>query len=83
MRFEVASGHVGREDGEYEHVVKGPIIWDGGGRCRTHGEDLERADSIEGQLGLEHDGLGAFPGALVNSGSGVVDPRPTVDGEWR
>ena len=62
--------------------MKRSTIWDGGGRCRTHGEDLQRADPIEGKLGLEINGVDAFPGALANGGSGAVGLRPTVDGEW-
>ena len=62
--------------------MKGPTIWDGGGRCWTHCEDLEGADPVEGQLSFENDGVCAFPGALANGGGGVVDLRPTVDGEW-
>ena len=46
--FGVASGHVGWEVEVQGLVVKGPTIWDGGGRCRIHGEDLERSDPIEG-----------------------------------
>ena len=81
-RFGVASGHVGREFEVQELVLKGPTIWDGGGWCWTHGKDLEGADPVEGWLGLENDGVGAFPGALATGDGGVVDPRPTVDGEW-
>ena len=40
--------HVGREVGVQELAVKGPDIWDGGGRYRAHGEDLERVDPVEG-----------------------------------
>ena len=47
-RLGVASGHVGREIEVQELVVNGPTIWDSGGRHRAHGEDLERADPIEG-----------------------------------
>ena len=47
-RFGVVSGHVGREVEVQELVVKGPTIWNDGGRCRAHGDDLERADPIEG-----------------------------------
>ena len=46
--FGVASGHVGQEVEVQELVVKVPIIWDGGGRGRTHCKDLEEADPIEG-----------------------------------
>ena len=47
-RFGVAFENVGREVEVQELVVKGSTIWDGGGRRRTHGEDLEMADPIEG-----------------------------------
>ena len=47
-RLEVASGHVGWEVEVQEFVVKGPTIWDSGDRCRSNGEDRERADPIEG-----------------------------------
>ena len=77
-RLDVASGHVGREVEVQELVVKGPTIWDSGGRCSAYGEDLERVDPIEGYLGLENYGVGALPGALTNGGSGVVDPAEGV-----
>ena len=47
-RFGVASGHVGREVEVQELVLKGPTIWDGGGRCWTHGKNLEGANPVEG-----------------------------------
>ena len=80
--FGVTSGRVGREVEVQELVMKGPTIWDGGGRCWTYGEDFEGAAPVKGQLSIENDGVGAFPSALTNGGGGVVDPRPTVDGEW-
>ena len=47
-RFGVASERVAREVEVSDLVVKGPVIWDGGGRCRAHGEHLERTDLVEG-----------------------------------
>ena len=44
----VASRHVGWDVEVQELVLKGPFIWDGGGRWWAHGEDLERADQVEG-----------------------------------
>ena len=81
-RFGVAFGHVGRKVEVQELVLKEPVIWDGRGRCWTHGKDLEGADSVEGWLSFEDDDVGAFPGALANGGGEVVDPHSTVDGEW-
>ena len=46
--FKVASEHIGQEVEVKELVMKGPTIWDGGGRCWTHGEDLQRGDPVEG-----------------------------------
>ena len=81
--FGVASRHA-RENAEVQElVVKGPSMRNGRGRCWTHDEDLERADPVEGEFGLENCGVGAFLYALANGGSGVVDPCPTVDRERR
>ena len=81
--FGVASRHVGAEVGVEELVMKRPAIGNGGGRCRAHGENLERANPVEGELGLENGGVGAFLGALADGGSSVVDSRPTAGGERR
>lgn len=79
----VESRHVGGNVRDYELVVEEPSIRTGGGRCRALGEDLERADPVEGEFSLDNGRVGAFPDALTNGSSGVVDPRSTVDGEQR
>ena len=56
--FEVASRHVREKAEVQQFVVKGPAIGDGGGRCRTYGENLEGAYPVEGELGLENGGVG-------------------------
>ena len=81
--FGVASRNVGGEVEVEELVMKRPTIRNGGGRCRAHGENLERANPVEGELGLENGGVGASLGALADGGSSVVDPRPTAGGERR
>ena len=81
--FRVASGHVGGEVEADELAMKRPAIRNGGGRCRPHGENLERANPVEGEFGLENGGVGAFLGALADGGSSVVDSRPTAGGERR
>ena len=58
--------------------MKGSAIGDGGGRYRACGENLGGAYPIEGELGLDNSGVGAFLGTLADGGSGVVDPRPNV-----
>ena len=62
-------------------ILKGPTVRNGGGRCRAHGENLERANPVEGELGHENGGVGAFLGTLANGGSRVVDPGPTAGGD--
>lgn len=64
-------------------VVEGPSIRNGGGRYRAHGAHLERVDPVEEEFDLENGGVGAFPDALANGNSGVVNPRPTVNGQRR
>ena len=81
--FGVASGHVGGEVEVEELVMKRPAIRNGEGRCRADGENLERANPVEGEFGLENGGVGAFLGALADGGGSVVDPRPIADGERR
>ena len=81
--FGVTSRHIGGKVELQQFVVKGPAIGDGGGRCRAYGENLEGAYPIEGELGFENGGVGAFLGTLADGCSGVVDPRPTADGERR
>ena len=61
----------------------GPAIGDSGGRCRAYGENLEGGYPIEGELGLEDGGVGAFLDTLADGCSGVIDPRPTAGGERR
>ena len=63
--------------------MKGSAVEGGGGWCRANGENLEGVYPIEGELDLENGGVGAFLGAWADGGSGVVDPRPTADGERR
>ena len=79
----VASRHVRGEVEVEELVMKTPAISSGGGRCRAHGENLERTNPVEGELGLEDGGVGAFLGVLADGGSSVVDSRPTAGGERR
>ena len=50
--FGVASRHVGGEVEVEELFMKRPAIRNGGGRCRARGENLERANSVEGKLVL-------------------------------
>ena len=81
--FGVASRHVGGEIEVEELVMKRPAIRNGGGWCRAHGENLKRVNPVEGELGLENGGVGAFLGALADGGNSVVDPRQTAGGERR
>ena len=78
--FRTTSRHVGGEVEVEKLVLKGPAVRNGGGRCRAHGENLERANPVEGGLGLENGDVGAFLGALANGGSRVVHPGPTTGG---
>ena len=79
--FEVTSTHVGGEIEVHQFVVKGPAIGNVGGRCRAYGENFQRAYPVEVELGLENGGVGAFLGPLADGCGGVVDPRPTADGD--
>ena len=81
--FGVTSTHVGGEIEAQQFVMKGPAIGNVEGRCRAYGENLQRAYPVEVELGLENGGVGAFLGTLADGCSGVVDPRPTADGERR
>ena len=45
--------------------MKGPAIGDGGGRCRAYGDNLEGTYLIDGEVGLENGGVGAFLGTLA------------------
>ena len=60
--------------------MEGSVIEDVGGRRGAHGENLERFDLVEGELGLEHDGVDAFFGAVLDGGRGVVDPCLAANG---
>ena len=51
-RFGDASRRVGREIKVQEFVVKRPIIWDSGGRCKAHGEDLKGPIQLKDSLVL-------------------------------
>ena len=63
VAFGVASRHVGGEVEVEELAMKRPAIRNGGGRCRAHGKNLERARPVGGELRLENGGVGAFFGA--------------------
>ena len=78
--FGVASRHVGGEVEVEELFMKRPAIRNGGGGCRAHGENLRRANLVEGERGLDNGGVGAFLGALTDGGRSVVDLRPTAGG---
>ena len=52
----------------------------GGGR-RAYGENVEGAVPIQGEIGLEHHGVGDLAGALTDGGSEAVDPGPAACGE--
>ena len=71
----------GKSEGrlKYSFVVEGPAIGDAGGQCQACGENLEGAHPIEGKLGLEDGGVGAFLGTLADGCSGV---RSTPNLRW-
>ena len=61
-------------------VVEGSVVGDVGGRRWAYGENRERSNPVEGNLGLEHGGVGVFLGPLADSGRVVVDPCPAAHG---
>lgn len=76
--------HIGRKAEVEELDVERTVAQFVGGQCRAYDDGFERDDPVEGELGLENDGVGPFSRALAVGSGGVVDPRLIVCGNrWR